>query len=139
MKRILFAAALIFVSWAAVDTLVHRFVLQDFYTASPALWRPMEEMNPWLINIASTVLVAVFVVAYARLVRPKSLSAGLCYGSILGMGFGVASGLGTYIHSPIPISLALAWTALGAGKGIVAGAILGVFVDEGERGVAPAA
>lgn len=139
MKRILLAAVLIFVSWALVDTLVHRFALQTLYAASPDLWRPLDEMNPWLINIASAGLVAVFVVVYGWLVRPKSLFAGLCFGGILGIGFGVASGLGTYIHSPIPLSLALAWTALGAAKGIIAGAILGTLIENEERSVVPAA
>ena len=130
LKRILLAAVLVFGSWAVVDTLAHRLFLQDFYTASSALWRPLDSLNTWLINAVSIALVAVFVVAYTWLVRPKSLFAGACFGGILGIGFGMASGLGMYIHSPIPLSLALAWTALGTGKGIVAGLILGLVIRE---------
>jgi hypothetical protein len=125
VKRIVLAAVLILTSWTLVDALVHRFFLEALYATSPTLWRPSSEINAWLVTIVSIGLVAVFVVAYSWLVRPKTLLNGLFFGSILGIGFGVASGFGTYIHSPIPLSLAWAWVVLGTCKGVIAGAILG--------------
>jgi len=135
----LLAAVLIFTSWTLVDTFAHRFVLQRLYAASPTIWRPSDELNPWLITGVSMALVAVFVVVYGWFIRPKSLVAGLRFGVVLGVGFGVASGFGSYIHSPIPLSLAWAWTVLGTGKGVIAGVLLGALIAKGEGSVVPAA
>jgi hypothetical protein len=48
---------------------------------------------------------------------------------MLGLALGTASGLGTYIHSPIPAALAGGWFALGLLKGILAGVVLGMVVE----------
>jgi hypothetical protein len=59
------------------------------------------------------------------------MATGISFGSLYGLATGVAVGLGTYIHMPVPGTLALGWWLGGWGKGIVAGAIVGAIVKPG--------
>ncbi len=130
MRRPVVAVVAIVACWTVIDAVVHRLFLQPLYQAAPALFRPFSEMNSGLVAVVTLVLAGVFVTLYTVLVRPKSLTAGLCLGSVLGLGFGVSAGFGTYIHSPLPLVLAWAWAVLGLCKGVVAGALLGLILTE---------
>jgi hypothetical protein len=120
MKRLLLTGMAVFAIWVLVDTLAHRLLLQPLYALSPSIWRPLSEINPVLILAVTVFLIAVFLVAYKMLVRPKSLAAGLYFGGLLGVALGVSAGFGTFIHSPIPITLAWGWFGLGTVKGVLA-------------------
>lgn len=126
-KRFVLPFLAILAAWMLIDALAHRVLLEPLYTRTPNLWRPITEINTMLVVLATLILVLVFVLLFEVLVRPKALSTGLLLGGLVGIAIGTASGLGTYIHSPIPGSLAIAWSALGILKGLVAGAILGGF------------
>jgi hypothetical protein len=130
MKRLLLAGIAVFGIWTLLDTWAHRLLLQPLYASSPSIWRPFSEMNPVLIGAVTVLLIAVFLAAYKALVRPKSLAAGLCLGGLLGIALGASAGFGTYIHSPIPLTLAWVWFGLGTVKGLVAGVILGALIQE---------
>ena len=75
-------------------------------------------------------LIATFVATYALLVRPKSLRAGLTFGALIGVALGGASGFGTYIHMPIPLTLAWGWLIGGWLKAFVAGGIVGGLIED---------
>lgn len=92
--------------------------------------RPFAEMSTRLIIAATFILAAVFGVGYQALVRPKSFGSGLFFGCSLGMALGAASGVGTYVHSPIPVAPAWAGWLLGVAKRLVVGGILGVLLVE---------
>jgi zinc transporter ZupT len=79
------------------------------------------------------ILIACFVAIYSQFIRPKSTAKGIMYGTIYGLATGVAVGLGTYIHMPVPSTLAWGWFLGGWAKGIVAGAIVGVIVRPGQE------
>ena len=130
MKRLLLAGIAVLVAWTRLDTVAHRLLLQSLYESSPSIWRPFAEMNPVLIGAVTVLLIAVFLAAYKVLVRPKTLAAGLCLGGLLGVALGASAGFGTYIHSPLPLTLAWGWFGLGTVKGVVAGIILGVVTQE---------
>lgn len=130
MKRSLTAAVGIFVAWMLLDLIAHRFVLAPIYETTASLWRPFDQMNVALIYTVTVVLIGIFIGIYSLLVRPKSLRAGLVLGAFLGLALGISSGFGTFIHMPIPLSLAWGWFIAGWIKGIVAGGIVGaVLVD----------
>jgi hypothetical protein len=63
-------------------------------------------MNVALIYAVSLALIGVFVGTYKLLVRPKSLAAGLGLGAFVGLALGISAGFGTFVHMPIPLSLA---------------------------------
>jgi membrane-bound metal-dependent hydrolase YbcI (DUF457 family) len=130
MKRLLLAGIAVLVTWMLLDTVAHRLLLQPLYESSPRIWRPLSEMNPGLIGAVTVLLIAIFLAAYKVLVRPKSLAAGLCFGGLLGVALGASAGFGTYIHSPIPLTLAWGWFGLGTVKGCVAGVILDALIKE---------
>lgn len=130
MRRSILAGLTIFGAWSSIDALAHRWVLEPMYSSSASLWRPLPEMNTSLILAATLILVVVFVVGYRALVRPKSLATAVCFGGLLGVALGTASGLGTYIHSPIPVALAWGWFILGTAKGVAAGLLLAAIVPE---------
>ena len=130
MKRSLMAGTAILVAWMLLDLIGHRFVLAQIYEATASLWRPFDQMNVVLIYTVTVVLIGVFVGIYSLLVRPKSLGAGLVLGAFVGLALGISSGFGTFIHMPIPLSLAWGWLIAGWLKGLVAGSIVGaVIVD----------
>jgi hypothetical protein len=87
-------------------------------------------MNVALIYTVTLALIGIFVGAYALLVRPKSLGAGLALGAFVGVALGISSGFGTFIHMPIPLSLAWGWFIAGSLKGVVAGGIVGTVIVE---------
>lgn len=130
MKRSLIAAVGVFAAWMLLDLVAHRYVLAPIYEATASLWRPLDEMNVVLIYTVTVVLIGVVVGIYSLLVRPKSLRAGVVLGALVGLALGIASGFGTFVHMPIPLSLAWGWFIAGWLKGLVAGGIVGaVIVD----------
>jgi hypothetical protein len=127
-KRFVLAILAILMAWAVLDFVLHGWLLRSIYEATPQLWRPMDQMSVPLIYTVTLVLIVCFVLIYDLLVEPKSLATGIRFGALFGLVMGVASGFGTYVHMPIPLTLAWAWFVGGWIKGIVAGAIVGALV-----------
>ena len=130
LKRLLGSSVLILFAWTTIDLLMHRFILRQMYEDNANLWRPFDQMNVVLIYVVTFILIGTFVGSYWLLVRPKSLAAGIGLGAFIGLALGSSSGLGTYIHIPIPQSLAWGWLIGGWLKGIAAGAIVGALIKE---------
>jgi hypothetical protein len=128
MKRPLGAGLAILVAWMVIDVLMHRLFLAPIYEASAVLWRPLDQLNIALIYGVTFALIGVFVSIYWLLVRPKSLGTGM--GALVGLALGISSGFGTFIHMPIPLSLAWGWFIGGWLKGLVAGGIVGAMIGE---------
>jgi hypothetical protein len=130
LKRLLGSSLLILIVWTALDVLIHRVLLRQVYEDSASLWRPFDQMNVVLIYVVTFILIGTFVFTYWLLVGPKSLAAGIRLGAYIGLALGISAGFGTYIHMPIPLSLAWAWMFGGWLKGVAAGAILGALITE---------
>jgi hypothetical protein len=130
MKRPLGAGLAILVAWMVIDALMHPLFLAPIYESSAVLWRPFDQLNIALIYAVTFVLIAVFVSVYSLLVRPKSLGRGMAMGAFVGLALGISSGFGTFIHMPIPLSLAWGWFLGGWLKGLVAGGIVGAMIVE---------
>ena len=128
MKRSLMAAVGVLVAWMLLDLIAHRFILAPIYDATTSLWRPFDQMNVVLIYTVTVVLIGIFIGIYSLLVRPKSLGAGLVLGAFVGLALGISSGFGTFVHMPIPLSLAWGWFIAGWMKGLVAGSIVGALI-----------
>lgn len=135
MKRSLLAAVGVLVAWMLLDVIAHRFLLAPIYEATASLWRPFDQMNVVLIYTVTVVLIGIFIGIYSLLVRPRSLRAGLVLGAFVGLALGISSGFGTFIHMPIPISLAWGWLIAGWLKGLVAGGIVGAVIVDPQSGI----
>jgi hypothetical protein len=118
----------ILIAWTVFDVLMHQLLLRRVYAESASLWRPFDQMNIVLIYIVTFTLIATFVATYWLLIWPKSLGAGVGFGALIGLALGISAGFGTYIHMPVPRTLAWGWLIGGWLKGIVAGAILGMLI-----------
>jgi len=130
LKRPLLAGLAILFVWTAIDLPLHRFFLAPLYEEDAVLWRNFDQLNVGLIYIVIFALITVFVGTYQLLVRPKSLRAGITFGAFIGLALGLSAGFGTYIHMPIPLTLAWGWLIGGWLKGIAAGAVLGSLITD---------
>jgi hypothetical protein len=130
LKRSIRAGVAIFLAWFALDFFLHRLLLRSVYEASADLWRPAGKMNLPLVYFVTVVLIACFVLIYQRLIAPKSIASGIRFGVLYGLITGIAAGFGTYIHMPIPLTLAWGWFLGGVVKGTAAGAIVGAMLKE---------
>jgi hypothetical protein len=122
------AGLAILLAWTVFDAILHRLALRPRYERDPSLWRSFDHLNVALIYVATGTLIATFVLTYWLFIRPKSFAAGAGFGALLGLALGMASGVGTYIHMPIPGALAWGWLTAGWLKGVIAGVILGVLI-----------
>jgi hypothetical protein len=109
LKRALVSGVAILIAWTVLDLILHRYFLAPLYEVNVALWRPFDQMNIALIYFVTFTLIAVFVATYLLLVRPKSLRAGVAFGAFIGLALGISAGFGTYIHMPVPLTLAWGW------------------------------
>lgn len=128
LMQLLLSSLAILVTWTVFDTVMHRLLLRPLYDENTALWRDFNQLNVGLIYLVTFTLIGVIVGTYWLLINPKSLSTGVSFGAFIGLALGIASGMGTYIHMPIPRALALSWLIGGWLKGIAAGAIVGALI-----------
>jgi hypothetical protein len=130
LKRARLSGLAILIAWTVLDLLFHRYFLAPLYQVNRMLWRPFDQMNVALVYVVTFALIAIFVATYLLLVRPKSLRAGVAFGAFIGLALGISAGFGTYIHMPIPLTLAWGWFIGGWLKGVAAGAVVGrIFAD----------
>src|SRR4030095_4075222 len=120
-KQMIWAVLAIFVAWLVLDFLLHRLLLRSTHEATANLLRPIEHVNIPLVYLVMVILIVSFVLIYGLLIEPKSLALGMKFGLLFGLAISVSSGFGTYIHMPIPLTLALSWFLGGWIKAIVAG------------------
>jgi hypothetical protein len=135
MKRILVAVLAVFVVWQLLGFVLHGLILAQAYQETASLWRPTNEMKQGVLWLSGLVAAAAFVCIYAGLVHQRSVSTGLKYGMLFGVGAGASMGFGTYSVMPITFFLAVAWF-LGT---LVNGALGGLLVGWLVKGPAPVA
>ncbi len=130
MKRTILAVLAVFVSWSALDFVIHGVILGSIYRATPQLWRPMPEMKMGLMYFTMLVVAASFVYIYARFVAEKGIKIAVLYGLVFGIGAGTGMGYGTYAFMPIPYTIALAWFLGSVVEYTVGGLVAGLIVKK---------
>ncbi len=126
--RTFLAGVGIFFAWNILDYFLHKLLLQGAYETTPHLWRPMNQLNLPLVFLVMSVLILCFLLIYTILVKEKTLASGIKFGALFGLAISLSAGFGTYIHMPIPVTLAWSWFLGGWIKAIVAGAIAGALI-----------
>jgi riboflavin transporter FmnP len=132
VKRIVVAILLVFVAWTGLGIILHGFVIGPRYDI-PGLFRPEPQMIMWLGLLVNAVQAGVFVLTYAWLVRPKSVTAGLTMGILWGLASGVSMGFGSYSAMPIPLFMAVVWCLGTLIIDAVAGLLTGLIVRKDFR------
>ena len=130
LRKSVIATVIIFILWAIIDFIVHGFILTGAYSETSQLWRPMEQMNPWLIYLVSLVSACVFSIIYAFLIKEKGIPVAIEYGALFGLGAGFSMGYGSYAAMPITAFIANMWFFAALIKYVLGGVILGVMVKE---------
>lgn len=129
MKKCLVAVAVVFVLWSVLDFVIHGVILGSAYSATPQIFRPMDQMKMGLLYVVTLVCACVFVGIYAEFVSARGIGVGLKFGLLYGLGSGIAMGYGSYSVIPIPYYMALTWflgTMVEAGlAGLVVGWLIG--------------
>lgn len=129
-KQTLLATVIVFIAWSLIDFLVHGMLLTSAYQETAYLWRPEDQMHALLMSAVTLVFSFCVVSIYSYLIAPKSVSTGLKYGLILGIGVGTAVGIGSFCYMPIPLCLAGAWFGVNLIEITAAGIIAGYMVKE---------
>jgi hypothetical protein len=130
MKRTILAVLAVFVSWSALDFVIHGLILGSTYAATPQLWRPMPEMKMGLMYFTVLVASAAFVYIYARFIAEKGVKTAVLYGLVFGIGEGTAMGYGTYSVMPIPYVMAFVWFAGSVVEAVAAGLVAGLIIKK---------
>lgn len=128
LKKSLIATVAVFFALSAMDFVIHGVLLDSAYKATAHLWRPEVEMKVPLMFAVTFIFSAGLVAIYSLLINPKSFSAGLQYGVILGLASGASMGIGFYCYMPIPLELAISWFFANLVEVSVAGIIIGAIV-----------
>jgi hypothetical protein len=128
MKRTILAILAVFVTWSALDFVIHGLILGSTYAATPQLWRPMAEMKMGLMYFTVLVTAAAFVYIYARFIAAKGVMTAVLYGLIFGIGTGIAMGYGTYSVMPIPYSMAFVWFIGSVVEFTIGGLVTGMII-----------
>jgi len=122
------AMVAIFISWSAMDFVIHQLILGDDYAATADMWRPMAEIKMELMYAVVAFTAFVFVYIYSRFFTDKSINAGLMFGILFGLCTGFSMGYGTYAVQPLPHDVALTWFIGTTVEGAVAGLLVGTIV-----------
>jgi hypothetical protein len=130
LRKSVIATVIIFIIWAIIDFIVHGFILTGAYSETSQLWRPMEQMSPWLIYLVSIVSACVFTLIYALLIKEKGIPVAIEYGALFGLGAGFSMGYGSYAAMPITAFIAHIWFFSTFIKMVLAGFIVGAIVKE---------
>ncbi|MBT5855092.1 hypothetical protein HOH87_00465 [bacterium] len=130
MKQRLIATVAISVLWIILDYLFHGVILAGAYTATSAIWRPMAEMKPLLMNATTVLTALVFVLTFCQMVPAKDRQKGIKIGLLVGLIVGIGNGLGSYCYLPITTQIASVWFIAAVVKFTVAGAAVGTIVTK---------
>ncbi len=130
MKKVILSVLAVFVTWSALDFVIHRMILRASYEATASLWRPMGEMKMSVLHLSVLIAALAFVVIYSQHVAHKGVATGLRYGFWFGLGTGVSMGYGSYSVMPIPYHMALVWFLGSLGEAILGGLLVGSIIRE---------
>ena len=130
MKKVILAVIAVFVAWSVLDFVIHGLILRSAYISTASLWRPMNEMKTSVLHLAVFISAITFVLIYSSFFSRKSISTGLKYGLLFGVGTGVSMGYGSYSVMPIPYHMALTWFLGSVVEASVGGMIAGWIIKE---------
>lgn len=120
----------IFVVWMGIDFLAHGIILEPHYAATPNLWRPIGEAKMGLNVGVVFIAASIFVILYSKFVASKSMTTGIWFGLVFGIGHGISFGYGSYAFMPMPYIMAATWFGTALVESVLAGVIVGGMIKE---------
>jgi hypothetical protein len=108
-KKVLIAAAVIFIFFALYNMLINGFILADAYMSTASLWRPDFERLMWVYQVINLVSAFFFVFVFSKGYEGKGMMEGVRYGIYMGIWIGIGFAYGTYAMIAIPYWMAATW------------------------------
>lgn len=132
-KRFIAAVISVFITFMALDFIIHNIILMNEYASLKNLWRPdmasLMWMQPLLTFILSVLVTLLFIRGYGE----RGIIEGLSFGILAGL---LTNGLGAfsqYWMYPVPLSLAVKWFVFGMCEFIIAGIVLSLVYRNREE------
>ncbi len=130
-KRYIFTTLALFIFIFLYETLVHDFILQEWYQSTNHVWRSVPEMES---KIMLTLFYQLALSAWVSLIFSQFYkNGGIKSGLLFGLFFGVFGGILTsswYIWLPVPEKLGLSWFINGIIEGLGGGYVLGLIYGQ---------
>jgi len=130
IKRVVISTIVVYITWSALDFVIHGNILMPIYEATADMWRPQDQMKMGLLQVVNFIAALMFSLIFHRVVGGKSVARGVEFGLYYGIAVGVGMGYGTYAFSPIPYTLALGWFLGTVVEAVVAGALVGFIASK---------
>ena len=108
----------------ATDFLIHELWLGPIYQATKPLWRPEDEMHTrvcWMF-FAQFLIVATFVVVWAKGLAGRSIGAAVSFGLLMGV-FQQTWAIILFVVMPMPAELAVKWFFGGLAQAVLLGIV----------------
>lgn len=136
IKKWLLGSLAVFIALAAMEHVVHTFILKTTYEETSQLWRQPEArqaMQGWRwMGYALFALLFGFVYIYGY-ERKGAIGEGMRYGLYIGLLVFLPYGLVRYTYWPHPANLMLAWIVFGLIESLLCGLIFGlIYRDSAE-------
>ena len=124
IKRLILAILAGWVAVFATDFLIHHLWLGPVYEATKPLWRPEDEMHTricWMF-FAQFLIVATFVIVWAKGFAGRSIGTGICFGLLMGV-FQQTWAIILFVVLPMPGELAVKWFIGGLAQAVLLGIV----------------
>ena len=122
-KKVPIATALVFVTFAIFNFLVHGLILGPAYMGMESLWRPDYERLMWVYHVINLVGAFFFVFVFSKGYEGKGTMEGVRYGLYMGIWMGIGYAYGTYAMIAIPYWMAATWFWTNILQYIIAGIV----------------
>ncbi len=132
-KRFIAAVIAVFITFMALDSIIHTIILMNEYTSLQNLWRPDMQSLMWMMPIITFTLSVLVTLLFIRGYQDNGVREGVSFGILVGL---LTNGLGAfsqYWMYPLPLSLALKWFAFGLMEFIIAGIVLSLVYRNNEE------
>ncbi len=108
-KKVLTAAALVFVFFTIYSMLVNGVILRSAYESTASVWRPDMDRLMWVYWVINLVGAFFFVFVFSKGYEGKGMMEGIRYGIYMGIWIGIGYAYGTYAMVAIPYWMAATW------------------------------
>jgi hypothetical protein len=130
MKKILVAAAVVFVVKIVLDFIVHGLLMGAQYEATKDIWRPDMMDLMWISYVINLVVALCLSWIYSKGYENKGVVEGVRFGVVVGLMMSIGMGYGTYMTFNIPYSMAIQWFLYGIISYIVIGVALALVFKQ---------
>jgi hypothetical protein len=136
MKKLLIGFVAVFVTFTALDFVIHNLILGSTYQQIENVFRPDMMDKLWIMNLVTAISSFFFVLIFSKGYEGNGIAEGLRYGFYVGMMMSVGMAYGSYAMYPLPYSLAMSWFIYSMVEYLAAGMVVALVY--GKKAAAPA-